>query len=118
MRLNKEAIDANGHCRPGHRDYKFGLSSRDTSTAAGKLQRMGDVEDYRQASATHDDEGAEIDNQVAVAEGGAAFGEHDALGIRFLGQPGHVFRRQELTLLDVDPLAGRGRFCYQISLAA
>ena len=82
---------------------------------------MGGVENDRIAQFTHDDQAAHIRHERVVAEAHAALGDKDP-GVavtRHLGDDmGHVPRRQELALLDIDWLARCGRGNQEVGLAA
>src|SRR5207249_11393851 len=70
----------------------------------------------------HDGERAHVRYQVVIAEGRAALAYENVVPTaRFarLGHDiGHVFRREELTLLDVDGFARRGDGADEVRLAA
>ena len=75
---------------------------------------MGNVEDDGQAAAglLHDAEAEHIDDEVVVAEVGAAFAEDDLIVARFLEFFDDVFHlrgAEELGFFDVDDVAG---FCH------
>ncbi len=68
---------------------------------------MGAVEDYG-GEGSHDGERAHVDDEVVVAEAGAAFGEGDAgvAGVAdFLDSVAHVEWGYELALFDIDGFA-------------
>jgi len=69
----------------------------------------------------HDGEGAEIDDQVVIAERGTALGEEDALvarGADFLEAVAHVPWSNELAFLDVDGAPGFAGCDEQVGLTA
>ena len=117
----EEAVDAGRHRRPRQRADELALSGGGGAGAARQLHRVSGVEDHRAAGLAHDRQGAHVDHQVVVAEGGAALGEEDvAVAGRFqlADRVLHVPRGEELPFLDVDDLpggAGRGQ---QIGLPA
>ena len=91
----------------------------DAVAAARQLQAVRDVEHDRHAQLAHHRKRAHVDDEVVVAEAGAALGdEHarvagvDDLRDRVL----HVVGREELALLDVDDAAGLRRGDEQIGL--
>ena len=94
-------------------------AGRDAVAAAGQLQAVRDVEDDRHALLAHHRERAHVDDQVVVAEAGAALGDEDARVARVddLGdRVPHVVGREELALLDVDDAAGLRRGDEQVGL--
>ena len=83
---------------------------------------MGRIENHRCAGGVaQDGQRAKIRNERVVAERGAALG-HQHVSIAGAGDLGHdvqhVPGRQELTFLDVDDAAGRGRGDEEIGLPA
>ena len=96
------------------------LAAADAVGRRGLLDGVGGVEDDGREPA-HDGERAEIDDEVVVAEGGAALGEEDALvagGANFLDAVAHVPGRDELAFLDVDGAAGFAGGDEQVGLTA
>ena len=82
---------------------------------------MGGVEDDGDAELAHDDQAAHIDNQVAVAEGGAAFRKNDPViagRADLFDRVLHVLRGHELAFFYVDRFAGAAGFDKQVGLAA
>ena len=93
----------------------------DAVAAARQLQAVRDVEHDRHALRAHHRKRAHVDDEVVVAEAGAALGDEHArvAGVDHLGDRVlHVVGREELTLLDVDDPAGLGRGDEQIGLPA
>ena len=109
--FEENAVDAGGDAGAGERFDEFGLAAAGVALAAGELHGVRDVEDDRIAEFVQDREGAHVDDEILVAEGGAAFGEDDfvvAGGGDFFDDVGHVPRGDELGFLDVDDAAGFG----------
>src|SRR4029077_2314613 len=80
----------------------------------------GRVENDRRELA-HDGERTHVDNQVVVAEAGAALGDEDALvarGVALVDRMLHVPGRDELALFDVDHALAERRGDDQVGLAA
>ena len=116
--FNKQAVDACGDSGARQQRNKLRLAAADSIGCRWLLHGVGRIEDDGRKSA-HDGERAEIDDQVVVAEGGAALGEEDALvagGANFLDAVTHVGRRDELTFFDVDGTAGFSCGYEQVSL--
>ena len=65
--------------RPGPAARRYSPGAAGLLAAARQLQGMGDVEDHLDAVALHHGEGAHVDDQVVVAEAGAALGDADPL---------------------------------------
>ena len=81
---------------------------------------MGGVENHRRANLGHDRQRAHVGDQRVVTEGGTTL-RHQHIGVARTGHLAHdilhVPRRQELSLLDVDDLAGLGCSHQQVGLA-
>ena len=118
--FEEEAVDAGGHGGAGEQRNELRLAAADAVGRRGLLHGVGAVEDDGRKLA-HDGERAEIDDQVVVAEAGAALGEEDALvagGADFLDGVIHVPGGDELAFLDVDGAAGFAGGDEQVGLAA
>ena len=82
---------------------------------------MGGIEDDGIAEGAHDRERAHIDDEIVVAEGGAALRQQDVrvASLQYLvHHVPHILRREELSLLHVDGLAGQRRLIDEIGLPA
>ena len=82
---------------------------------------MGGVENDAMPRPPHEGEPAHVDDEIVVAEGGAALGDEvilAAAGAEFGGDVVHVVRREELALLDVDGASAARRGQEEIGLAA
>ena len=120
VRFEEDAVDACGYCRAGERLDEFGLAAAGVSLAAGELDGMRGVEDDRVAEFFHDGEGANVDDEILVAEGGAAFGEDDVVvagGGEFFDDIFHIPGREELGFFHVDDAICFGGGFEEIGLA-
>ena len=111
MGFHKDAVATHGYGCPADGFYHFGVAYRDTRGLVGTLEGVGDIDDYRHAVALHDGYAAEIDDEVLVAEGGAALGEHDVLVAEVLELVHgvcHGLGREELAFLYVDAASREG----------
>jgi len=113
MGLDKEHLAAGRQSRARQGRHKLRV-------AAGRIARrdpvdadgMGRIDDHRITEAAHDRQAAIVDNQIVIAEKGAALGEHDvlvALALDLGDDVFHVGRIEELPLLDIDRPAGARR---------
>ena len=85
------------------------------------LHGVGRVEDDGHAELAHRDQRQHVDHERAVSESGPAFGHHDLLvsgAHDFLDRTAHLFRSQELSLLDVDGAPRTTCLDEEIGLAA
>ena len=102
--LDEEAVGADGDACFGHGLDEAGHASGDSARLVGLLEGVGGIEDDGVAEGLHLWDAAVVDDEVLVAEGGAAFGEHD-VGIagfgHFLGGEAHGLGGEELAFLDV-----------------
>jgi len=118
--FEEEAIDAGGDGGASEERNEFRLATADAVGSRGLLDGMGGVEDdWRKA--VHDSEGAEIDDEIVVAEAGTAFGEEDAriaCGADLVDAVAHVPGRDELAFFDVDGAAGAAGGDEEVGLAA
>jgi hypothetical protein len=108
--FEEDAIDPGGDRGACQNGNELRLSAGDSVAGRGGLDGVGAVEDDG-GHLAHDGQGADVDDEVVVAEGGAALSEADAgvSGVRdFLDGVLHVEGGDELALLDVDGAAG---FC-------
>jgi hypothetical protein len=118
--LEEDAIDAGGDGGAGEQGDELGLAAGDAVGGGGHLDGVGAVEDDGGEFA-EDAERAHVDDEVAVAEGGAAFGEEDAGvagGGDFFDGVAHVAGGDELAFFDVDGAAGVAGGEEQVGLAA
>ena len=121
MGLDEDAGDADRHGRARQHRHEAPLAAARRPLPSRLLHRMGRVEDHRRARLGEDRQRAHVGDERVVAERHAALGDQDVrvaraddLGDHVLHVPG----REELPLLDVDRLAGRGRREQKIGLAA
>ena len=119
--LDEEAVGADGDACFGHGLDEAGHASGDSARLVGLLEGVGGIEDDGVAEGLHLWDAAVVDDEVLVAEGGAAFGEHD-VGIagfgHFLGGEAHGLGGEELAFLDVYGSACAGGGYEQVGLAA
>ena len=118
--FKKEAVDAGGDGGAGEERNELRLAAADTVGRGGLLHGVRAVKDDRGQRA-HDGERAEIDDQIVVAEAGAALGEKDAPvagGANFFDGVGHVPGGDELALLNIDGAPGFSGGDEQVGLAA
>ena len=121
MRLDKDAVASRRNRCPRYGLYHLGTASRHASGGVGLLQRVGDVDDDGHAGLLHLGYAAHVDDEVAVAEGSAAFGKGNLCasgGAHLVDGKAHRRGCQELSLLDIHHLAGLGRCHKQVGLAA
>ncbi len=121
MRLDEDSRDADRDCRAREHRHEAPLTSARCPLPSGLLHGVGRIEDHGCAGLGEDRQRAHVGDKRVVAEGDAALGD-EHVGIAGADEFGHdvlhVPRRQELTLLDIDRLAGRGSREQQIGLAA
>ena len=122
--LHEYAVHAGGDGSAGEKWDEFGLPAADGVVAfggsGGELDRMGCIENHWRELA-HDGQRAHIDDQVVVAEAGAALGDEDAIvagRASFLNHVLHVPGGEELAFLDVHGAFGHRGGDYQVGLAA
>src|SRR6202000_1644037 len=105
-----DAVDTGGDGGTGEDGNELGLAAGDAVRGGGSLDGGGAVEDDGSERA-QDGERAHVDNQVVIAEAGAALGERDAGvagGGDLFDRVLHIFRCDELALLYIDGTAGLG----------
>jgi hypothetical protein len=118
--FQEDAVDAGGN--GGAREYgdELRLAAGDTVRSGGCLHGVRAVEDDGGERA-HDGERAHVDDEIVIAEAGAALGEEDAGvaggGDLFNGVL-HVLGRDELSLLHVDGATGSSGGDEQVGLTA
>lgn len=103
----EEAVDAVGGGGAGEGDDVVAVAAG-FSAEGGDLDGVGGVEDDGVAELAEEGEAAEVDDEVVVAEGGAALGEPEvavAGGLGLVDDVAHVLRGHELGLLDVQRFA-------------
>jgi hypothetical protein len=118
--FKEDAVNAGGDGGAGEQGDELGLAAGDAARGGGHLYGVGAVEDDG-GELAQDAEGAHVDDEVAVAEGGAALGERDALvagGEDFADGVFHVAGGDELAFFDVDGAAGVAGGDEQVGLAA
>ena len=120
VNLDEETVDS--CCDRSAREQRnvLGLAAADAVRSRGLLDGVGGIKDDGREP-THDREGAEVDDQVVIAERGTALGEEDALiarGADFLEAVAHVPGGDELAFLDVDRAPGFAGCDEEIGLAA
>ena len=122
MGFDEHAGDADRDRRARQHRHEFALAAGRGALPARLLHRMGGVENHGRAGrARQDRQRAHVGDQRVVAERSAALGDqHVGLPppVILADDVRHVPGRQELALLDVDDLAGRGGRQQQIGLPA
>src|SRR6187401_1646874 len=117
--LHEDAVHAGGNARLGQWLDVFREARRDAVTGAGQLQAVRHIEDDGVAEGPQHRKRSRIDDEIVVAERDAALG-NDHLVVAAVGdlrdRVFHVFRREELALLDVDGAAGLRRGDDQVGL--
>ena len=120
MGLDEDAVGTGRHGRAGHVGDELGAATGHAGGLVGLLQAVGQVHDGR-GEGPHGGEATEVDHEVLVAEGGAAFGD-PRLAVAAVVHLGHGVLHglcaEELALLDVDHLAGLRCGDDQVGLAA
>ena len=98
------------------------IAARRRPSPAGPLDAVRGVDDDGTAEALHDGDGADVDDEIVVAERRARARSGGSLALPALSDllDGvlHVVGREELALFDVDRLARSGRGQEQIGLPA
>ncbi|MCU1319755.1 MAG: hypothetical protein JWP98_1273 [Edaphobacter sp.] len=124
VNLEEDAVYAGGCSGAGKDGDELGLASADAVAGGGSLDGVGAVEDDGREGA-HDRKRTHVDDEVVVAEAGAALGEGDAVAAALadlLDGVAHVEGGYELALLHVDSPAvlvcGLGGCDEEIGLAA
>ena len=120
--FEEEGVGAGGDGGAGEVGDHFAFAGGDCAAGAGawELDGVGGVEDDGGAGGLHLGDGAEVVDQAAVAEGGAALGEEDAGGADGgdLGDDvGHVPGGHELAFFHVQGASGGGGGFQEVSLA-
>jgi hypothetical protein len=118
--FEEDAVDACGYTGAGERFDEFGLAAAGVALATGDLDGVRNVEDDRIAQPLQNGERAHVDDEILIAEAGAAFGEDNVFVAGagdFFDDVGHVPWGDELGFLDVDDAAGFGRGEEEIGLA-
>ena len=118
MRFEENAIATGGDCGARQHRYHSPVTTGVT-TSTGHLHTVRGVEDHRVTEFTHNRQRSHVDDEVAVAECRAAFGEHDVViagGFHFRDGVLGISRREELAFLDVDATFGARGSLNQIGL--
>ena len=118
--FEEETIDTGGDTGAGERFDEFRLTATGVALSTRELNGVSDIVNDGIAEFGEDGKGAHVDDEVIVAEAGAAFGENDlgvAGGSDFFGDVAHVPGRKELRLLYVDDATGFGGGEEEIGLA-
>ncbi len=100
---------------------ELALTAGRAAGSAGELGAVRRVEDHRVPEAAHHVEGAQVADEIVVAEARAALRHHHLVIAAGGGLGDHVLhlpRREELPLLDVDRLAGGHDGADEIGLPA
>ena len=119
--LEEETVDTSGDPGAGERFDKFRLTATGVALSTRELNGVSDIVNDGIAELGEDGEGAHVDDEIVVAEAGAAFGENDlgiAGGSDFFGDVAHIPGREELRLFDVDDATGFGSGEKEIGLAS
>lgn len=109
--LQEDAVGSGGEGGAREGGDVFALTAADPARRAGELDAMGGINDGGMSVCRHDTETAHIDDEVLVAEGGAAIGLPNFVGpgfLQFFDYKLHFLWGEELTLFDVDGAVG---FC-------
>ena len=120
MDFHKDAIHPRRHAGAGQGFNVLGLATAAVPFTTRKLERVGNIEDDRNAKLFHDRQAPHIHDQVIVSEACAPLRHDDALipgAADLVDGVADVPRRKELTLLDIDDGAGTADFEQQIRLA-
>src|ERR1043166_7860617 len=119
MDLEEPAVDPGSDARLRQRFDVLRQTGGDAVAAAGQLQRMRHVEHGGDAESAQDRKRSHVDDQIVIAERGAALGDEHA-GVAGAGHLRdrvlHVDRREELRLLEIDRRARPCRRDEQVGL--
>src|ERR1700683_963854 len=118
--FQEDPINSSGDGGAGEQRDEFGLAAGDAVRTRGNLHGVGAVKDDRGERA-HDGQRAHVDDEIVVAEAGAAFGEEDAAvagGGDFFDGVAHIPGSDELAFFHVDGAAGASGGDEQFGLAA
>jgi hypothetical protein len=81
MDFHEQAVDAGGDGGAGEDRSQDAITAGGAAEAAGALDGVGGVENDRQAFLAHPVERAHVDDEVVVAEAGAAFAHGEIVGL-------------------------------------
>jgi hypothetical protein len=110
MHLHEQAIHTARYGSPAQVGHILPQTSRGGSEAPWKLEAVSGIVDNGEAQFPDHGEGPEINHEVIISEGGAAFRDQEVISAVYLaGDPFHVPGRQELSLLYVDWLTCASR---------
>lgn len=118
--FEEDAVDAGGDGGAGEDGDELGLSAGDSVGGGGCLDGVRAVK-YDGSERAHDRQRSHVDDEIVIAEAGAALGEEDsgvAGGGDLFDCVLHVFRRDELAFFDVDGASGFAGGDEQVGLAA
>ena len=118
--FEEDAVDSGGYGGAGEDGDELGLAAGDSVACRRGLDGVGAVEDDR-GEAAHDGERAHVDDEVVVAEAGAALSQRNpwvAALANLLDGVAHVEGGDKLAFLDVDGTAGFGGGDEEVGLAA
>src|SRR6266852_6703082 len=121
MNLGEQRVDSGGGRGARQGGHKLPLPGSFAVAGGGKLHRMRRIEADRQAGLAHDWESAHVNDEIVVAEAGAALGDkHVSISnrMRFFNRVDDVSRSDELALLEVDRAPGAGGRLDQVGLPA
>ena len=121
VHLHEDAVNAHAHGGIGQNGSQLAIAARGAAEAARALHGVGGVENDGAAVLLHPVHAAHVDDEVVVAEGGAALAEHvlrAAEGIHLLADVLAVPRGEKLAFFDVDGAPGFGADLQQVALAA
>lgn len=119
--LHKDAVAAYGYGSPADGFYHFGIPPSNAGCLVRLLQGVGDVNNHGNAVALHDGNATEVNDEVLIAEGGAAFGKHDVVVSKigeFVHHMSHGLGGKELTFLHIDAASCPGGGFDEGSLSA
>ena len=119
--LHEDAVAAYGNGSSADGFYHFGVPSSDARYLVRLLQGVGDVNNHGNAVALHDGYATEVDDEVLIAEGGAAFGKHDVVVSKigeFVHHMSHGLGGKELSFLHIDATSCPGGGFEEGGLAA
>lgn len=121
MGFHEDAVGTNGDGGLGDGLDELGLAAGHSAALVGLLEAVGTVHDDGAAEGLHGGQATEIDDEIGIAEGGAAFGEPDLVVTRvydLLTGKVHGGRAEELPFFDVDYFAGFGGGDEEVGLPA
>ena len=121
MCCDENTIDSYGDTCTSHGLNQFGFAACNSGRLIRLLERVGHVENHWATVALHLGNAAVVDNEILIAESGAALGDGDR-GIACISDllycETHRLRREELIFLDVDHTTGACGSYEKVGLSA